>query len=235
MTKDDVIAQVGVAAFQAAAERAWAIAAQTARGLGDENGDEAEAQTAFDVISAAVEVVMTAAEVADAKIRLLFELYRETPSFTFLDQLFVHHWNDLPASARAVFWDEVRKLLASSDDRLAGPAQYALWCDFFEDLNEVDEAWEALTGTEAEPAVIERILPDSGPVPFSLKRTLYERLLPDRRWHALIYRSVLHSVFDYCGCNACCSGRARKSGHRGPPRPIGSARSKRNGTSRFLT
>lgn len=55
------------------------------------------------------------------------------------------------------------------------------------------------TKEPASDLLLQRVLIHSGPVPYDLKRELYERLLPDEKWHYYIYRSLLHSAFDMYG------------------------------------
>jgi hypothetical protein len=64
----------------------------------------------------------------------------------------------------------------------------------------VEEAWQEIARpTELGERGVERVLDAAGPVPFRLKVSLYERLVSDRRWHLPIFRSLLHSGFDYYG------------------------------------
>lgn len=47
--------------------------------------------------------------------------------------------------------------------------------------------------------MLRRVLIMSGSVPFTLKSEVYVRLIGADRWHYYIFRSLLHSTFDYCG------------------------------------
>jgi hypothetical protein len=97
-----------------------------------------------------------------------------------------------------LLWREYRDLLATDDDRLADPVAYSLWVDFFEDPETVGEAWRELTLDEDERRLT-RLLSVSGPVPWSLKAPLFERLAPDRRWHEPIVRALGGVAFDVYG------------------------------------
>ena len=89
-------------------------------------------------------------------------------------------------------------MLASEHDALADPISYVMWCDLFESAR-VEEAWRALITSEIDERLFERVLIASGPVPFPLKAELYTRLIGQQRWHYFIFRSLLHSAYDYFG------------------------------------
>lgn len=132
------------------------------------------------------------------KITLLFEVYDEMPAYTLL--MYVpHHFHDWPSDARALFWAGVRARLGGSDQALARPLAYSLWCDWFEHGDFTAEAWEALTGPEVPAAALQNVLIASGPVPWRLKTELYRRLVGDAGWHYHIFRSLLNSAFDVYG------------------------------------
>ena len=77
--------------------------------------------------------------------------------------------------------------------------EYFLWCDFFERGDRVEEAWEALVTPETPHLALQSILLVSGPVPFDLKLSVYERLLPNAQWHHSIFLSILHSYSEEHG------------------------------------
>src|SRR5215218_9181989 len=64
--------------------------------------------------------------------------------------------------------------------------------------------WSRKRGRKSPPQELseqglERVLDSAGPVPFRLKVSLYEQLAADQSWHLPIFRSLLHSGFDYYG------------------------------------
>jgi hypothetical protein len=109
-------------------------------------------------------------------------------------------YRDLTAPVRERFWAWVRATLSAEDDALAHPLEYMLWCDFFEaDEDRATEAWTYLVDSESPDRLLQRVLVSSGPAPYALKSCLYDRLLPDRKWHSYIYRSIVHNMNDLYG------------------------------------
>lgn len=155
--------------------------------------------TESDVVGEIVELVMAQEGTSAERVQLLMVVYRRMPSYALIAQFDTYHWRELPPDGRAIFWQEVRDLLAAGNARLAAPIRYALWCDFFEG-EDVEEAWKALTSPEVEDRVLECALLESAAVPFALKCEVYDRLLPlGRRWHPFVYQSVLRSEFAVMG------------------------------------
>jgi hypothetical protein len=99
---------------------------------------------------------------------------------------------------KRTFWDAWRAALDSDDDRLAEPAVYSLWVDFFEDRSTVKEAWREMTTAPTERR-LERLLEASGPVPWRLKEALFEQIWREPRWHPFIFRALKGSAFEYFG------------------------------------
>jgi hypothetical protein len=77
------------------------------------------------------------------RVALAFELYRTMPCYANLMYI-QHHHNDWNDDARRLFWNEYRSLVGDPDDRLADPVAYSLWCDYFEDPEIVEEAWQEI-------------------------------------------------------------------------------------------
>ncbi len=129
----------------------------------------------------------------------MFALYRQMPCYGHL-MYGKHHYVEWGEAARASFWRECRELVGDEDDRLADPVTYSLWCDYFEDVSTVRDAWREMTRTDClTDRGVERVLDAAGPVPYELKAPLYEQLVPDHRWHLTIFSSLLHSAFDVYG------------------------------------
>lgn len=136
---------------------------------------------------------------ADRRMAVALELYRAMPCYANLMGLKLV-FDDLPQDVRERMWAEFRTLLAQPDERLAEPLAYSLFVDFYEDPATVDEAWaETGAADPREPRRLERVLESSGPVPFTLKERLYERLVDDPRWHPHLFRSLLRSAIDTYG------------------------------------
>jgi hypothetical protein len=194
----NLVEHVGEQRFKEAVEWAWATAAGTGSQTSSRKGDWPEA-----VLITPHDLEELIWDDLDAtwheRVALAFALYRQMLCYATL-MYARHHYSEFDQPARARFWDEMRKLLGDADDRLADPIAYSLWCDYFEDGDPVEEAWHevAMTGPTAERRV-QRVLDASGPVPFELKANLYERLLPESRWHPWIFRSLLNSAFGIYG------------------------------------
>lgn len=133
------------------------------------------------------------------RVRLFWALYRELPCYAHF-MYAKSHLGAWDGETRPAFWHEYRAVVSDPDERLADPATYALWCDYFEDLDTVAEAWTEIAQPDAlSERGLQRLLAIAGPVPFDLKQSLYERLAEDQRWHVQIFRSLSHSAFDYYG------------------------------------
>jgi len=121
------------------------------------------------------------------------------PCYALLPE-FWSFYTQLDSAAHSLLWTEFRSLLSDPDDRLADPVAYFMWCDFFESADTVLDAWRNLMSPEGlTDRGLERVLIMSGPVPYAQKSVLYERLLPNIRWHYFVFRSLLHSTFDLYG------------------------------------
>ena len=194
----EVVAFVGEARFSEACEWAW----RTAAGTGLRSQGRVEWPNDLkDVPHDAEEIVWTGKRPALDEVTLAFALYRRMPCYSNLSFIRVAlSGGSRGEPAKALFWREYRDLVSDPDDRLADPVSYSLWCDYYEDPDDVLEAWSE---TALHPATsqrgLERILDRSGPVPFPFKASLYEQLIAEPRWHPFIFLSLLHSRFDYFG------------------------------------
>jgi len=134
------------------------------------------------------------------RVKFLIDLYREMPSYHFLLNFqFSLPYVQFSQAARNLYWDFIRDMLSSDDPAMGDPVAYDLWCGAFEDPKLVSEAWEELMRGQPQRRLLERVLLNSGPVPFALKRDLFSQLIEDQSWHFYIYRSLLHSNFDVYG------------------------------------
>lgn len=158
-----------------------------------------EAQLDFDIITEVAEHLLDSKIDSKEKITLFFELYNVCPSFSLLMTLKCFYWSNLFESGKKEFWRNVISIFNSDKEYLTKPIEYSLWCDFFEDPNTVDEAWNNLVTRDASDEVLKIVLDTSGPVPFHLKKSLYYRLIGSSYWHIHIFKSLLHSEFDVYG------------------------------------
>lgn len=194
----EVVAFVGEARFLEACAWAWRTAAGTGfRSQGRVEWPDDLKQVPHD----AEEIVWTGERPGLEEVALAFALYRRMPCYANLMYIGVGLSDGSRGEpAKALFWREYRDLVSDPDDRLADPVSYSLWCDYYEDPDDVREAWsETALHPETSQRGLERILNNSGPVPFPFKASLYEQLIAEPRWHYFIYLSLLHSRFDYFG------------------------------------
>lgn len=190
MTRDEIIELVGRERYTAACAAARADSARPDYGRG--------ADAPLDLPHEIEDPTWSGPEPWHEKLALFFSLYDDMPCYGHL-MYARHHYSELGAADRADWWKEVRARLANQDAAVRQPLQYALWCDWFEDPETVEETWAALTGQDAPPAVLQAALRASGPVPYELKAELYERLLPDPAWHQAIAESLHWSTVDVYG------------------------------------
>jgi hypothetical protein len=193
MDKSEIIGMIGVENFQPVADWAWQCAADTGKGV-------AKGMFSSDLPYEICELIWSERGLTNYdRLSLIYDIYEEMPCYWFLASVKMN-FKKADAGSKQMIWDRYRKYLDLEQDVLAGPVRYSLWCDFFEDPDTVQEAWKELAlYRDATDRTLERILPESGPVPFELKDDLFRRLLPERRWHPYIYQSLLFSAFNVYG------------------------------------
>jgi hypothetical protein len=194
MTLSDMIAAIPAAEYRAACEAARLAAA-------DANFGSQRAAKQFDseIPHEVAGRIWDSNEIEADRLDLAVHAYAEMPCYGHA-MYFSMNYRDLSAPVRERFWAWVRATLSGDDEALANPLQYMLWCDFFEADNErATESWSHLVDAESTDRLLQLVLVASGPAPYALKSRLYERLLPDRKWHYYIYRSIVHSIHDVYG------------------------------------
>jgi hypothetical protein len=170
MTFEELIAGVGAERYRAACECAWRISP------GDEWPDDLE-----DVPHYLSDVWYDDEMPLAARLELALRVYREMPCYGNAMYFKLRH-DEFGREEKRVFWATWRAALDSDDDRLAEPATYSLWVDFFEDRSTVKEAWREMTSAfdvcgDYKPRVAERWLgrlqlPDDAPDLAALRRHL---------------------------------------------------------------
>ena len=190
MEMSEIIANIGKDKYDEACSAARKVAARTGMALG---GSDFNSAVPHDISGQ----IWDSAGDSQDKPDLTFRFYEEMPCYGYLMYVSMY-FGEFSTAAKAILWSKYREYLAG-DDALAGPATYSLWCDFFEDQTRVQEAWGNLTDEISNELLIQRILDSSGPVPFAEKEELYQRLLPNPKWHHAIFQSLLHSQFDVYG------------------------------------
>lgn len=190
MTKDEIIAAVGYDAFKREAKRVRADAARPDYG----RGGDVSSELPHELASLIWNSDLPAAE----KIQLFFEIYDEVPSYG-LSMYSTHFYREFSVGEKAFWWAGVRERLGSTDAALRNPLEYSLWCDYFENIETVEEAWQALTSDESDERILRCVIKASGPVPYELKRALYEQLAERLEWQQPIFEALFYSAHDYFG------------------------------------
>ena len=132
------------------------------------------------------------------KIEEVVAVYWEIPCYGLLNYV-GDLFESLDDEERAHLWAKCITILDAENRLFARPMEYFLWCDFFERGDRAEEAWEALVTPETPHQALQSILLVSGPVPFDLKHSVYERLLTNPEWHHWIFLSILHSYSEEHG------------------------------------
>jgi hypothetical protein len=196
MDRNITIDAIGRERFEAACADEWQIASSPHYGEGN---FPAISQLGHDVADEIVDIVWRPSLAPSARLEQFLLFYESLPSYWFLVAGVFHHLDYIPRADRARFWSWTRLQLASDEPALRQPLAYFLWCEIFESSHWVEEGWTNLVNPLPAARTLQTLLINSGPVPFGLKKPVYEQLIGDPNWHYYIYRSILHSAFDYCG------------------------------------
>jgi hypothetical protein len=132
------------------------------------------------------------------KLELFFDIYDDMPTYGYVMDVAMNY-HEFSSTDKKMWWSMARDRLASGDYATEQPVAYSLWCDFFEDPNTVEESWAEVSNETVPESVLRIALLQSGPVPYQLKRQVYDRLLPNSDWHNLIFHSLTCSAFDAYG------------------------------------
>jgi hypothetical protein len=180
---DTLVALVGVEAFDAACEQAMSvpnetIASDVPHDLSDRLWFEGE-------------------EPPDERLATAVELYWRMPCYA---NLMYWPYGEFDQPTRAQMWDAFREFLADPRDAVAEPAAYRLWVDYFEDITTVDRAWREVSGPQEprRPRLV-RVVAASGPVPWTLKESLYEQLAAEGGWDEPLVAGLYGSCIDIYG------------------------------------
>jgi hypothetical protein len=195
MNKAKIISEVGTDAYTETCKLAKIFApktGKTANTLGDKFDSDVIDTIVYDLIWWNDDLSI------GEKLTLTFEVYQDMPCYAYLMQLKLHY-SELSDTNKLVCLHWLREMVGSGKPEYVEPATYALWCDFFEDPQTVNETWAVMTEDSISETGLQKVLINSGPVPFVLKKSLYERLISETKWHYYIFRSLLHSQFDVYG------------------------------------
>lgn len=192
MDIEDLKAHIGEELWLQACDWAWKGAVLEHRGEGYDETDPANAPHELEML-----IWDTEGMSCVQRVELAFELYRAMPCYGNL--MFIRNGYDALSrdkDAKRLFWDQYRNLLSGENEQLAEPVANTLFVDYFEDPDTVEESWEQLAGSdELNERGLQRVLEESGPVPWHLKAHLFRRLVRDQTWHGWIFQSLVSSTF----------------------------------------
>src|SRR5579871_4066933 len=191
MTLSDITAEIPASEYRAACEAARRNAADN--NYGRQNvAEQFDSHIPHDI----ADRIWDSNESDADKLDLALQAYIDMPCYGYA-MYFSLNYGDMSPKVRERFWAWVHATLAGEDEALVHPLEYMLWCDFFEgDKERATDSWAHLVDVESPDRLLQCVLVASGPVPYHLKSPLYDRLLPDQKWHYYIYRSIAHSIYD---------------------------------------
>lgn len=169
---------------------------------GDQNGNEASKE--WELITDICEGVREnkwRSRSTEQRIDAMLSIIDAFPHYTSSSHLFqiFSHDGDLTDEAKEKLWDGIIRYLSDKNTNVREPIEYVLWVDFFEDQSTCQEAWTELTARACEPVVLDRLLIIGGPVPYALKRPIYESYSKVPSKHAVLAQSLAHSINDVFG------------------------------------
>lgn len=132
------------------------------------------------------------------RVDLYFQAFEAKPSYALLMYLGSEHYDADPELSARIY-RQYASYLAGEEEEPAEQVAYALWCDYFERDDRVDQAWRALVSVGSPPRLLRRILSAVGPVPWRLKAPLIRSILPQKQWHPFLFEALFASRFDYFG------------------------------------
>jgi hypothetical protein len=204
ITKDDVIQKVGAEQYWLASNAAKNSASScesTAPGLGSKKDAKFVTEIAHkinDILAADDPAAYV--DPTPRQLPVILEIYRDIPDYAFLSVCYMHYVNGQYSQAEiALLWTTLREFLGSEDGAIAGPADYVVCVDLFENPETASEAWKQLLAEPQCDRLVCRVLRNSGPISTELKFKIYDELLSDERWHLDIFESIFGSEFDIYG------------------------------------
>ncbi|MGH1465778.1 MAG: hypothetical protein ACRBBQ_10505 [Cognatishimia sp.] len=115
---------------------------------------------------------------------------------SFLHQLYTIGTD---AEAEALLWRRIVFLLEHVDRLHREAIEYVLWVDFFEDSDSAVKAWNGLMSANPSDKAKRRLLVNSGPVPYTEKRSYYQELYSNPNDHELLAECLARSLQDVYG------------------------------------
>lgn len=132
------------------------------------------------------------------KLEISFKYFELKPNY-WTTANWKMNYNNFNKEEKIFLWDKYRYYLLKGTKEEKEKIEYSLWVDFFEDISTCKEAWNNILTANYNSEIIKRILPISGPVDYKLKSELYKTIIPEKKYHNLILKSLHGSFFDVYG------------------------------------
>jgi hypothetical protein len=129
----------------------------------------------------------------------LFEVIELWPCYATASFLSRLQMAGVDAKAEAFLWRQMVLALEHGDKLHREAIEYVLWVDFFEDRATSVKAWNGVMGASPSKEAKKRLLANSGPVPYSEKKSHYHELSRDPEDHELLIECLARSLQDVYG------------------------------------
>ena len=133
------------------------------------------------------------------KFRCLFEVIGLWPSYSTAYYLYRLQMVGVDVEAEAFLWQQLVHVLEHGGRLHREAIEYVLWVDFFEDRALSAKIWHGLMTLDPIWKVKERLLVNSGPVPYSEKRRHYKKLFENPSNHEVLAECLARSLSDVYG------------------------------------
>ncbi|MFD3163852.1 hypothetical protein [Herpetosiphon sp. NSE202] len=165
MDKQTIIAQIS--------PEIYALEAEDARWYGSQTNNPNGLFYSSDTLHQIDNLIWdTTNELTDSeKLLLMFAIYEDLSGYALL-MLNWSRYQHFDPPTQALFWAEVRHILAQGDPAWAGPLEYHLALDWFELCSNCDSIWHRLTH-EANTALLTSVMRSSATAAWHLKASLY--------------------------------------------------------------
>jgi hypothetical protein len=153
---------------------------------------EIKATAGTDPHELALEIGAAASSPAD-ELRLLLEAFEDKPDtalLMYVKFLCNNHLEELGQTLLGL----LKNYLLGPDGEKLQMVLFSLRYEYFEDEHCVAPVWNALAGPGADPRLLQRLLPKSGPVPWPLKYPLLRDLAKNHNWHPVIFQCLVDST-----------------------------------------
>ena len=129
---------------------------------------------------------------SEQKVALTLQLLDQYTEYEVIMHLDIN-FDKMNAAAKELMWSYFKDQLSGNDTKQRDIVEHALSDDFFNDSDRVHEAWNAMIHDNND-SILQLLLINSAPVPYTLKDELYQKLIQDETWHFFIFESLFDSI-----------------------------------------